>query len=137
MPDNEAEFVMKMENWLKMNVSDGKELIDSGYAGAHQAVKEALQDEAIQADLSLSAHNAWKAVAIGACVGSVGGYLTEDERPVRSALAGALLGGALAVGGLMAWGTRGIIAAAVSGAARSVHQTRDEQWLDHNPVAYG
>jgi hypothetical protein len=128
---------MKTENWLKSNVVDGKELIDSGYAGAHEAVKAALQDEGVQADLSLSAHNAWKAVAIGACVGSIGGYLSEDESPVRSALAGALIGGALAVGGLMAWGSRRLIAAAVSGAARNVHTTRDEQWLSHNPVAYG
>jgi hypothetical protein len=128
---------MKMDSWLKTNVSDGKELIDSGYAGAHEAVKEALKNEHVQADLSRSAHNAWKAMAIGACAGAIGGYLSDDERPVQGALAGALLGGVLAVGGLMAWGTRRVIAAAVSGATHSVNQTRDEQWLEHNPVAYG
>jgi hypothetical protein len=126
-----------MEHWLKSNVSDGKELIDSGYVGAHRAVQQALTDETVQLDLSHSAHNAWKAAAIGACVGCVGGYLSDDRKRVQGALAGALVGGALALGGLMAWGSRRLIAAAVSGAADSVHTTRDEQWLSHNPVAYG
>ena len=47
------------------------------------------------------------------------------------------MGGALALGGLMAWGTRRLIAAAATGAAKNVNTTRDEQWLAHNPVAYG
>ena len=97
---------MKMDKWLKANVADGKELIDSGYAGAHNAVKAALQDESVQADLSLSAHNAWKAAVVGACVGTVTGYFSDDEKPVKGALAGALVGGALAFGGLMAWGSQ-------------------------------
>jgi hypothetical protein len=112
-------------------------LIDSGYEGAHQAVKEVLKDETVQADLSMSAHNAWKAAAIGACVGSIGGYLSDDESPIERALVGALLGGALALGGLMAWGTRRVIAAAATGAAKKVIVTRDGQWLSKNPIAYG
>ncbi len=128
---------MKVDKWLKSNVSDGKELLDSGYEGAHRAVKEVLHEEEVQLDLSHAAHNAWRAAAIGACVGSIGGYLVEEEKPIQSALAGALVGGALAVGGIMTWGSRRLIAAAASGAVRNVKVTRDEQWLEHNPVAYG
>ena len=75
--------------------------------------------------------------AIGAVVGSVTGYLNEDEKPLLGALAGALVGGGLALGGLMAWGTRRLIAAAAVGAVKHVNSTRDEQWLSRNPVAYG
>jgi hypothetical protein len=128
---------MKVDHWLKSNVADSRELLDSGYEGAHGAVKEALQREDVQADLAHSAHGAWKAAAIGAFVGSLTGYLSDDEKPLQGALAGALVGGALALGGLMAWGTRRLIAAAATGAARNVHSTRDEQWLARNPVAYG
>lgn len=128
---------MKVDHWLKSNVADSRELLDPGYEGAHGAVKEALQREDVQADLAHSAHGAWKAAAIGAFVGSLTGYLSDDEKPLQGALAGALVGGALALGGLMAWGTRRLIAAAATGAAKNVHSTRDEQWLARNPVAYG
>jgi hypothetical protein len=122
---------MKVDHWLKSNVAASRELLDSGYEGAHGAVKEALQREDVQADLAHSAHGAWKAAALGAFVGSLTGYLSDDEKPLQGALAGALVGGALALGGLMAWGTRRLIA------AKNVNTTRDEQWLAHNPVAYG
>jgi hypothetical protein len=128
---------MKVDKWLKSNVSDGKELLDSGYEGAHRAVREVLHAEEVQSDLTHAAHNAWRAAAIGACVGSIGGYLVEEEKPIQSALAGALIGGSLALGGLMVWGSRRLIAAAATGATRRVKATRDEQWLEHNPVAYG
>jgi len=135
--DNQGRVPMKVDQWLKSNVADSRELLDSGYAGAQSAVKDALKREDVQADLTKSAHDAWKAAAIGAFVGSVTGYLSEDEKPLQGALAGALLGGVLALGGLMAWGTRRLIAAAATGAMDKVHTTRDEQWLAHNPVAYG
>jgi hypothetical protein len=128
---------MKVDKWLKSNVSDGKELLGSGYDGANRAVRDVLHAEEVKSDLSHAAQNAWRAVAIGACVGSIGGYLVEEEKPVQSALAGALIGGTLALGGLMAWGSRRLIAAAAAGATRNVKATRDEQWLEHNPVAYG
>lgn len=128
---------MKVDKWLKSNVSDGRQLLDSGYEGAHRAVKEVLHAEEVQSDLSHAAHNAWRAAAIGACVGSIGGYFVEEQKPIQSALAGALVGGALALGGCMAWGSRRLIAAAANGAVRNVKVTRDEQWLEHNPVAYG
>lgn len=128
---------MKVDKWLKSNVSDSKELLGSGYEGANRAVREVLHAEEVKSDLTYAAHNAWRAAAIGACVGSIGGYLVEDEKPVQSTLAGALIGGALAIGGLMVWGSRRLIAAAATGATRNVRTTRDEQWLDHNPVAYG
>jgi hypothetical protein len=48
-----------------------------------------------------------------------------------------LIGGVLAFGGLMTWGSRRLIAAAASGAVQNVKVTRDEHWLEHNPVAYG
>jgi hypothetical protein len=128
---------MKVDQWLKSNVSDSKELLDSGYEGAHRAVKEVLHAEEVQSDLTHAAHNAWKAAVIGACVGSVGGYFVEEQKPIQSALAGALIGGALALGGLMAWGSRRLIAAAAIGATKHVRATRDEQWLERNPVAYG
>ena len=128
---------MKVDKWLKSSVSDSKDLLDSGYAGAHRAVKSILHEEEVQSDLTHAAHNAWRAAAIGACVGSIGGYLVEDEKPVQSALAGALIGGVLAFGGLMTWGSRRLIAAAASGAVQNVKVTRDEHWLEHNPVAYG
>ena len=95
---------MKVDKWLKSNVSDSKELLGSGYEGANRAVREVLHAEEVKSDLTYAAHNAWRAAAIGACVGSIGGYLVEDEKPVQSTLAGALIGGALAIGGLMVWG---------------------------------
>ena len=128
---------MKVDQWLKSNVTDGRELLDSGYTGAQGAVKAAIKRDDVQADLARSAHGAWKAAAIGAFVGSLTGYLSEEKKPLQGALAGALLGGALALGGVMAWGTRKLIAAAASGAIDNVNATRDEQWLSHNPIAYG
>ena len=112
-------------------------MLDSGYEGAYDAVKEALKREDVQADLARSAHGAWRAAAIGALLGSLAGYANEDDKPLLGALAGALVGGGLALGGLMAWGSRRLIAAAAVGAVKQVSTTRDEQWLAHNPVAYG
>src|ERR1035437_6222463 len=55
--DNEDRSAMKVDKWLKSNVSDGRELLDSGYEGAHRAVKEVLHAEEVQSDLTHAAHN--------------------------------------------------------------------------------
>lgn len=127
---------MSNQNWLKQNLEYGKELASSAIQGADSARHDVLAADGIS-EISRAARDSWQPAVIGACVGALVAYMTDDRKSARTALAGGLVGAAIGFSGGVLWGSRGVTGPIAKGALNKVNQTRDKHWLDKNPVVYG
>lgn len=128
---------MAFSDQIKAQLSYGKELVESGVAGANEARKAAFEAAETSELIAHAASESWQGAAVGALVGAILGVLADDRKPARGVIAGGLLGAAVGFGGSFAWKTRPITESMARGAARRINATRDEHWLEENPVAYG
>ncbi len=127
---------MSNQNWLKENLDYGKELASSALKGAESAGHEVWAGEGAS-ELSRAAKESWPPALIGAVVGALVAYLTDERKSAKSALAGGLVGAAVGFSGGVIWGSRGVTAPIAKSALKGVSQARDKHWLDKNPVVYG
>lgn len=125
---------MSFGEWLETNIEEGRKLIGSGIEGANTARKNALEQSPA---FEFKPSGSWKLAAVGACVGAVAGYFSDDEHATRNAAVGSLLGAALGVSGGFAWAGRHLASAMTQGAVKGLSEGRDEAWLTRHPVAYG
>ena len=79
----------------------------------------------------------WLPIAIGAAIGAFGSSLRTPRRLGHRTALGGLVGGALGLGGSVAWASRGFTGAVVRNTVHKVNEARDAHWLEKNPVAYG
>jgi hypothetical protein len=122
--------------WSKSNVDYGRKLVDSALEGARAGEGEFLRQESLGSFLSESARQSLAPAAIGACLGAWGGYLATRRRSRTRALVCALLGGAVAFGAGVIWESRQLTATVASNSWKRVSKTRDEHWLEKNPIDY-
>jgi hypothetical protein len=122
--------------WSKSNADYGRKLFDSGIEGARSGRDAFLEGEPLAPFLSDSARSAWKAAALGACLGVVASY-PGRRRSITKTLAFGLLGGAIGLGAGLAWESRRLTASVADGAWRNIGKARDERWLTQNPINYG
>ena len=127
---------MSNQHWLKENLEYGKDLAASALKGADSARHEILDRGAVP-ELTRAARESWQPAVIGACVGALVAYLTDDRKSAKTALAGGLVGAAVGFSGGVIWGSRNVTGTIAKGALNQVNQTRDKRWLDKNPVVYG
>ncbi|MBZ5685272.1 MAG: hypothetical protein LAP86_09560 [Acidobacteriia bacterium] len=127
---------MNVVEWSKSNVDYGRKLVDSALEGARTGEGEFLKEESLASFLSESARQALAPAAIGACLGALGGYLATGRRSRTRALVCALLGGAVAFGAGVIWESRQLTATVASNSWKRVSKTRDEHWLEKNPIDY-
>ena len=127
---------MSNQNWLKENLEYGKELASSALKGADSARHDVLAGDGLS-EISRAAKHSWQPAVIGACVGALVAYLTDDRKSARTALAGGLVGAAVGFSGGVLWGSRSVTGPIAQGALKQVNQVRDKHWLDKNPVVYG
>ena len=127
---------MKIGESIKSNVGYVKDLVGSGLEGAGTFRKAALEDSDVASEWSDTAHESWIPALIGVALGALGGYFIDDRRSARNAVVGGLVGGAVAIGGHLAWGSRHVTGAMARGAARNINSVRDQHWLSKNPVTY-
>lgn len=125
---------MSFADWLETNIEEGRKLIGSGIQGADAARKQALSS---QPEFLKDASGSWKLAVVGACLGAVAGYFSDNGHSKRNAAVGGLLGAALGVSGGFAWAGRHLAGAMAQGAMKNISSTRDENWLNNHPVAYG
>jgi len=128
---------MNTSTWVKSNVDYGRKLVESGLAGADCGRKEFLQREPLRPFLGESARKALKFSAAATCVGMGAALLTQGDRKktlytVALAFAGAALGFATGV----TWESRQFLASIARQAIKDVNATRDEHWLQTNPIDY-
>jgi hypothetical protein len=119
---------------LENNIDEGRKLIGSGIEGANTARKNALEQSQ---GLEFNVSGSWKLAVVGACVGAVAGYFSDNAHSKRNAAVGSLLGAALGVSGGFAWAGRHLATAMTEGAMKGMAEVRDEAWLNRHPVAYG
>jgi hypothetical protein len=127
---------MNVVEWSRSNVDYGRKLVDSALEGARTGEGEFLKEESLASFLGESAQQALAPAAIGACLGALGGYLATGRRSRTRALVCALLGGAVGFGAGMIWQSRQLTASVATKSWKSVNKTRDERWLEKNPIDY-
>lgn len=128
---------MSVSESIKSNLAYGKEIVESGFEGAREARKTALDSQETMDMVTEAAQESWQAAALGAMVGAIFGVLADDRKPVRGVIAGGLLGMAAGFAGSFAWKTRPLSGAMARGAGKRIGAVRDEHWLAENPVNYG
>jgi hypothetical protein len=127
---------MNFVEWSKSSVDYGQRLVNSALEGAHQGEDEFLKDESLAPCLCESARHAFAPAAAGALLGVLGGSIGNRRRSPGRALAFGLLGGAIGFGAGVIWENREFTASVASGAWKKISQTRDEHWLEKNPIDY-
>jgi hypothetical protein len=128
---------MDLYEWSKSNADYGRKLFDSGIEGARSGRDAFLEGEPLAPFLGESARSAWKAAALGACLGVVASYPGRRRKSFARTLAYGLLGGAIGLGAGLAWESRRLTASVADGAWSSIGKVRDERWLTDNPINYG
>jgi len=127
---------MNFAKWSKSSVGYGRKIMNSALEGARTGEDEFLREESLVPFLGESAQHALGPAVIGACIGAVGGYLGNGRRSTNRALAYGLLGGVIGFGAGVMWDSRHFTASVASGAWKSIGKTRDEHWLEKNPIDY-
>ena len=128
---------MSNQNWLKENLEYGKELAGSALKGASAARQEVFDEGEVASEISKAARDSWQPAVIGACVGALVAYLTDERRSAKTAVVGGVLGAAVGFSGGVIWGSRGVTAPIARGAMKQVNELRDKHWLEKHPVVYG
>ena len=127
---------MKLCDWSKSEIDYGRKLFSSGLEGARSSREEFLHGKPRTPFLSESTGNAMGVAAIGACIGLLGSYLGSQHKSARRAFAFGIFGGAIGFGVGVAWGNRHLAANVASGVWKNIGRTRDEHWLERNPIDY-
>jgi hypothetical protein len=125
---------MRISDWLKSEVEYGRNLADSGWQGA----RDALQGKPVGEILSNSVRASWAPTAMGVGVGALCGLLAQRRKP-RTAVVVALgvVGGVVGFTAGVAWETRQLSSGIARGAMRNIGSIRDSHWLGKHPINFG
>jgi hypothetical protein len=127
---------MNVMEWSKSNVDYGRKLVDSAVEGAREGEDDFLREESLASYFTESARKALGPAAVGALIGMLGEYAGSSRRsPIRTVACG-FLGGAIGFGAGVIWETRQFTASVASSSWKSIGKTRDERWLEKNPIDY-
>lgn len=129
---------MNLVEWSKSNVDYGRKLVNSAVEGARTAEDHFLKlnQERLAPYLGESARHALRPAVFGAFLGVLGCWLGKSRRAPARVLVCGLFGGAIGFGAGMIWDSRQLTANVASGAWKGVNKTRDDHWLEMNPIDY-
>jgi hypothetical protein len=127
---------MNFVEWSKSSLGYGHRLVSSALDGAHEGEGDFLKEESLAPYLSESAGHALGPAAVGAFLGVMGETMGNGRRSPARTLAFGLLGGALGFAAGVIWDNRQFTASVASGAWKRISQTRDDHWLEKNPIDY-
>lgn len=127
---------MTVGEWSKSSVEYGRRLVDSGLEGAHEGEEEFLHGEPLTSFLGESACKALVPAAIGSCLGALGSRAWNRDRSRIRTFGFAFLGGVAGFIAGLGWGSRRLTASVACGAMKNIEKTRDEHWLEKNPIDY-
>jgi len=127
---------MSLNMWSRSNLEYGRKLIHSGLDGARTGQEAFLHGKATSTFLDESIRKALRLSAIAACIGVLGSRLGKPQRSPARVFAFAVLGGAVGFAAGVGWKSRQLMASAATGALKNIGRTRDEHWLEKNPIDY-
>jgi hypothetical protein len=126
---------MTVGEWSKTSVDYGRKLLDSGMEGAHEGEEAFLEGEPLAPFLGEAARKAITPTAVGVCLGILGSR-SGRGRSAGKTLAFAVFGGAVGFAIGLGWQSRRLAVSVASGAMKNIEKTRDEHWLERNPIDY-
>lgn len=125
---------MKIGDWLKSEVEYGRDLADSGWQGA----RDALQGKPVSEILSHSLRASWAPTVMGAGVGALCALIAKRRQSKTGVvLALGVVGGVVGFTAGVAWKTRQLSSGIARGAMRNIGSTRDSHWLGKHPINFG
>lgn len=127
---------MNVAERLTPQLTYGRKLVRSAVQGARSGEELFLHGKPLYQFLDESAWHALKPAALAACLGLLGGLSTTRRCSPGRALAYGVLGGTIGFGIGLAWDSRALTASVASTAWRKIGRTRDEHWLERNPIDY-
>ena len=127
---------MKPESSLESYLRYGRTLADSGVSGLRAGTNSHLKGQSLSNVLGESARSSLTLAAIGLGAGLLQLYFgNRRTRVPRSVVAGAV-GATLAFFAGFTWKNRELAGSMARGALKSMEVTRDEHWLECNPIDY-
>jgi len=126
---------MPVHNWLKSNVKYTRKLVHSAAEGARSGEGAFLQGEPLAPHMSQWARSALSPALLGAFLGALSAWSSTRRKPIRTVAHG-VLGCALGFGAGFTWKSRRLGASMASSAWKKIGNTRDEHWLEKNPINY-
>jgi hypothetical protein len=129
---------MNVGEWLKSEVEYGRDLADSGWAGARSAWDNVTQTEPVGSMLTRSVRASWVPTMMGAGVGALCALaLQRRKMNTPAVLAVGMVGSFLGFTVGVAWETRQISSEVARGAMREIGTARDSRWLEKHPINFG
>lgn len=126
---------MNVGEW-KTSIDYGRKLVDSGWEGAHSGEQTFLHGQALGPFLAEAASKAVTPTILGVCLGIVGSCPWNRRRSAGRTFTLGILGGAIGFAVGLGWQSRRLTASVASGAMKNIEKTRDEHWLENNPIDY-
>lgn len=135
-PVRQREVTMNFSARLTSNLHYGRQLFRSAMAGAHSGEEQYLHGKPFHLFMDASASQALKPAVVAALLGALGGFSGSRHRSPARTLAYGMLGGTIGFGAGLAWQSRGLTSSVATAVWKRVGRTRDEHWLESNPIDY-
>lgn len=126
---------MSCDNWLKLNVDYTRELVHAAAEGAQTGEGAFLNGQPLAPFVNQWARSALGPALLGAFIGTLAACSHTRHRPLKAVVHG-VIGCAIGFGAGFTWKSRGLGAHMASSAWKEIGRTRDEHWLQTNPIDY-
>jgi len=126
---------MPLQNWLKSNADYTRKLVHSAAEGARTGEGVFLHGEPLSPYLNQWARSALSPALLGAFIGVLAAWSRTRHKPLK-AVAHGVVGCAIGFGAGFTWKSRRLGADMATSAWKQIGQTRDEHWLEMNPIDY-
>jgi hypothetical protein len=121
---------------LTSNLEYGRKLLHSAMEGAHSGEEQYLHGKPFHLFIDESASQALKPALVVAVLGALGAYSGNRRRSPAKTLAYGMLGATIGFGAGLAWQSRALTSSVAAAAWKKIGKTRDEHWLESNPIDY-
>jgi len=122
--------------WSKSSIEYGLRLAHSAIQGARKGQEAFLKQDSILSYVGELARRAVAPSFIGGLGGAIVGQLKNADHSSAKIAIGALCGSLIGLVCALSWGSRQLTASVASNAWQHVGMTRDERWLEKNPINY-
>jgi hypothetical protein len=120
----------------RSNFEYDRKLFRSAMEGAHSGEEQYLHGKPFHLFMDESAWQALKPAAVAAVVAALGVYSGNRHRSPAKTLAYGMLAGTIGFSAGLAWQSRGLTSSVAAAAWKKIGRTRDEHWLESNPIDY-
>ena len=118
------------------SVKYGRKLVNAGITGIRNGQDLARGEQSLSKIAAEAARDSLALAAIGACIGLLRSQFAEKrDRPAKALALGAI-GSVLGFCVGFGWKTRKVTSSVAHSTARELRRTRDEHWLELNPIDY-